>query len=48
MITAIREKIRDNVYNLSQMELEETGMGRVEDKVAKHLLTIEKNLVQKM
>lgn len=42
MITAIREKIRDNVYNLSQKELEETGMGRFEDKVAKHLLTIEK------
>lgn len=42
MIDAIREKIRENIPFLVRMELDETGYGRYEDKVAKHLLTIDK------
>lgn len=42
MITAIREKIRTNVAHLVRMELDETGYGRYDDKVLKHLLTIDK------
>jgi propionaldehyde dehydrogenase len=42
IINAIRKKIRENVDALVTMELKETGYGRYEDKVIKHLLTIDK------
>lgn len=41
IIENIRRRCRENVERLSRLELEETGMGRFEDKVVKHLLTID-------
>jgi len=38
MIAAIRETVRKNVELISKAALEETGMGRVEDKIKKNLL----------
>ncbi len=42
IIAAMREILRQNIPCLSEMAVEETGMGRVEDKRAKHKLTIDK------
>ena len=42
MIDAIRRAARRHAEELSRIELEETGMGRYEDKVRKLLFTIEK------
>lgn len=42
MIQGIRDKIRKNVRLLSELAVAETGMGRVEDKIAKHILTVDK------
>lgn len=42
MIAAIREKARANVEMLSKMEMEETGYGRYEDIMARHIMLIEK------
>lgn len=40
IIEAIREKSRENVEMLARMEIEETGYGRYEHKVIKHLWAI--------
>ena len=42
MIEAIRNKIHANVNLLTKMEFEETGFGRVEHKMKKFLVTLEK------
>lgn len=42
IIESMRRKAMDNVKALSELAVAETGMGRVEDKIAKHRLTIEK------
>lgn len=42
LIEAIRKAATENAPRLARMELDETGMGRYEDKLAKHLLTINK------
>ena len=42
MIEAIRKICRDHVQDLAKMALEETKMGRYEDKVKKNLLAINK------
>lgn len=42
MIDAIREATIDHAQRLAQMAVEETRMGRVSDKVRKHLLVAEK------
>ncbi len=42
IVEAIREYGRRNVEELSRMAHEETGMGRVEDKIKKNLLVVEK------
>lgn len=38
----MREEIRKNINLLSKMAVEETGMGRYEDKIKKNLLVVEK------
>jgi len=38
VIEAIRQTTRDHAESFSRLTLEETGMGRVDDKVTKHLL----------
>lgn len=42
MIDSIRRKFRGHVQELARLELEETGMGRYEDKVLKYHLTLDK------
>jgi len=42
MIEAIRNKIHANVNTLAKMELEETGFGRLENKIEKLFVTLEK------
>jgi propionaldehyde dehydrogenase len=42
LIEAIRTAVSVNAERLSHMELDETGFGRYEDKVAKHMITIQK------
>lgn len=42
MIQAIRQKFHVNVSSLARMELEETGFGRLEHKMKKMLVTLEK------
>jgi acyl-CoA reductase-like NAD-dependent aldehyde dehydrogenase len=42
IIEAMRGEAMKNVKALSQLAVAETGMGRVEDKIQKHILTIEK------
>ncbi|MBI4512378.1 MAG: aldehyde dehydrogenase EutE [Deltaproteobacteria bacterium] len=42
MIAAMREVTRKHVRELAQFAVEETGLGRVEDKINKNLLVIEK------
>lgn len=42
LITAMRQEIRKNIELISRMALEETGMGRYEDKIKKNKLVIEK------
>lgn len=42
IIEAIRAKMRKNARMLSELAVAETGMGRVEDKLAKHMLCIDK------
>ena len=42
IITAIREIMQEHIEELSRMGVEETGMGRVSDKILKHQLTIDK------
>lgn len=42
IIQAIRDKIRKNIRMLSELAVAETGMGRVEDKIEKHILCVDK------
>lgn len=42
MIAAMREVTREHVVELSRRAVEETGLGRVEDKIKKNTLVIEK------
>lgn len=42
IVDAMRRKLRQNVEELSRMAVEETGLGRSEDKVQKNLLVINK------
>lgn len=42
MITKIREKIMAEAETMAKMGVEETGMGRVTDKIIKHTLVAEK------
>ncbi|WP_321329779.1 aldehyde dehydrogenase family protein [uncultured Ilyobacter sp.] len=42
IIKAIREDIREAAAELAEMAVEETGMGRVDDKTLKHYVTVEK------
>ena len=42
VIETIRQAMRDNVRELASMAAEETGLGRIEDKVIKNLLVINK------
>ncbi len=42
MIESIRRNLTGHIEELAQMEVEETGMGRFRDKVAKYHLTIDK------
>ena len=42
LIEAMRKAARENAERLSKMANEETGYGRVEDKIAKHLLVADK------
>jgi acyl-CoA reductase-like NAD-dependent aldehyde dehydrogenase len=42
IIEAMRGEAMKNVKGLSQLAVAETGMGRIEDKIQKHILTIEK------
>ncbi len=42
LVKAMREEIRKNINLLSKMAVEETGMGRYEDKIKKNLLVVEK------
>lgn len=42
IIAAIRRYANEDVFRLSQMALEETGLGRVEDKVKKNILATNK------
>jgi len=42
IIKAIREDIREAAVELSEMAVEETGMGRVDDKILKHHVTVDK------
>ncbi|WP_280770783.1 aldehyde dehydrogenase family protein [Salipaludibacillus daqingensis] len=41
-IEAIRNEVRNNVELLSKMAVEETGMGRYEDKIQKNLVVVNK------
>jgi acyl-CoA reductase-like NAD-dependent aldehyde dehydrogenase len=43
MIGAMRQAVRDNVAELSRLAVEETGLGRIEDKLQKNLLVGEKS-----
>lgn len=42
IINAMREAVYENVQALAQLAVEETGMGRVKDKVQKNLLAARK------
>lgn len=42
MIRSIRTKLTEHIEELAKMEVEETGMGRYEDKILKYKLTIAK------
>lgn len=42
IIQAIRDICRENLHDLAQMAVDETGYGRYEDKLKKNLLAIEK------
>lgn len=42
IITAIREICHDHIHDLSQIAVEETGLGRYEDKIKKNQLAIDK------
>lgn len=42
VVETIRQTLRDNVQELANMAVRETGLGRAEDKVAKNLLVINK------
>ena len=42
IITAIRQKIRENAEVLARMGVDETGMGNVGDKILKHMLVADK------
>ena len=42
LIKNIRKRVEENIELLSKMACEETGMGRVEDKIQKHLLIVHK------
>ncbi|RME91494.1 MAG: aldehyde dehydrogenase EutE [Candidatus Hydrogenedentota bacterium] len=42
IIEAIRQVMRDNVQNLANMAVDETGLGRRDDKVTKNLVVINK------
>ena len=42
VIETIRQALRDNVKDLARMAVQETALGRVEDKIAKNLLVINK------
>lgn len=42
IIKVIREDIREAAVELSEMAVEETGMGRVDDKILKHHVTVDK------
>lgn len=42
IIAKIREKIRENKEELARLAVEETGMGRIGDKILKHELVAEK------
>ena len=42
IISVIRRKIKENAETLARMDVEETGMGNVGDKILKHLLVAEK------
>jgi propionaldehyde dehydrogenase len=42
IIKAIREDIREATIELSEMGVEETGMGRVDDKILKHYVAVDK------
>lgn len=42
IIEAIKEEIRENIELLSRLAVEDTGMGRVEDKIQKNTLAVEK------
>jgi acyl-CoA reductase-like NAD-dependent aldehyde dehydrogenase len=43
IIAAVRQKLRDNVEEISRLAVEETGLGRAADKVKKNLLVIDKS-----
>lgn len=43
IIISIREELSKNVETFAKMGVEETGMGRYEDKILKHKLAIEKS-----
>lgn len=42
VIETIRQALRDNVKEIARMTVQETALGRVEDKIAKNLLVINK------
>lgn len=42
MITAMRDAVRREIPNLSKMAVEETGLGRVADKILKNTLAVDK------
>lgn len=42
IVLAIRTAARDNAKRLAEMAVEETGMGRIEDKIAKNLLVADR------
>ena len=42
VVAAIRQAARDNARRLAEMAVDETGMGRIEDKVKKNLLVAER------
>ena len=42
MVRAIRRSARANARRLAEMAVDETGMGRIEDKVKKNLLVADR------
>ncbi|PKN30942.1 MAG: aldehyde dehydrogenase EutE [Deltaproteobacteria bacterium HGW-Deltaproteobacteria-21] len=42
VVSVIRRVARDNARRLAEMAVDETGMGRIEDKVSKNLLTADR------